>query len=257
MAVATLLAVGGAAWRRRRRSRGRFGCAVLAVPAEGGGGGGASRAARAGKLLVSASEFWSRRTPAPEAAAGAVRARASAVSRVPSEDPAGSGKGEDGGGGRQRRWRRHRHQQGRRRRGRAAPHCQARAADGWATPPSAGRTGRRGAPWGHAGVCWRWGHGAVPRARGAGPRRGLSDGAGARGSRDVGARPRGAGGKFSPAREWAAGAGRWGPRSSPQLPVGTDSEDVFAPPSRTGATSVTASCLGWEVRLPQCRVNDA
>lgn len=100
-----LLAVGGAARRRRRPSRGRFGCAVLAVPAVGGGGEGASRAARAGKLLVSASEFWSRRIPASGAAAGAVKGWASAVSWVPSEDPAGSGKkkmeeegGSSGGG---------------------------------------------------------------------------------------------------------------------------------------------------------------
>ncbi|XP_058511558.1 ribosomal protein S6 kinase alpha-5 isoform X2 [Ochotona princeps] len=96
----TLLAEGGAALRRRRRwSRWPLGCAVLAVPAGGGGGGEASCAARAGKRLVFASEFGSRRAPAPGAAAGGcegpgVRCPPSPALPPRNERPAGSEKRE-------------------------------------------------------------------------------------------------------------------------------------------------------------------
>lgn len=105
--------------------------------------------------------------------------------------------------------------------------------------PARGRAPRtRGCPRGPGG------RGAGQSPRGAGPGRGLAGGAGGRGSRDGGARPRGAVGKFSGAgnERRALAVGARGAADSCLLAL--VSEDVFGPPSRTGDTSVTASCLG-------------
>lgn len=88
----------------------------------------------------------------------------------------------------------------------------------WRPGPARGRAPRaRGCPRGPGA------RGREVGARGAGPGRGLAGAAGARGGGPWrwGLTLGGAGRKFSGTGECAAGAGRWGPRSGGQLPVGT------------------------------------
>lgn len=234
----TWLAVGGAAARRRRRSRGRFGCAVLAVPAVGGGGGGASSAARAGKRLGSAPEFWSRRARLlglPRELRGAGRPLSPrSPRRTPrdrktekmEEGGGGAGTGGDGGaGGEQLLTVKHELRTGERPRPLpAGPGAGARPEVTRVRVPA--RAGERGAgQWSRgAGPCGRGGSWGVPGGGGA---------------------PRGERAESFPEPEnelRALDVGARGAAHSCLLAL--VSEDVFGPRSRTGDTSVTASCLG-------------
>lgn len=124
----------------------------------------------------------------------------------------------------------------------------------WRPGPARGRAPRaRGCPRGPGA------RGREVGARGAGPGRGLAGAAGARGGvPGGGGSPWGARAESFPepgnARR-ARGVGARGAVDSCLLAL--VSEDVFAPPSRTGDRSVTASCPGRKVRLPRCGVNDA
>lgn len=219
---------------------GRFGCAVLAVPAEGGGGGGASRAARAGKRLVSASEFWSRRTPAPRAAAGACDGTGVRGLPGPLVEPRGIRKG--------RRWRR-----------RAAAAAAPRGPAGTAAPgksssslsstscgrvsdPALCRPGpaRGRAP--RARGCPR-GRGARGRAGGAGPG-GLAGRAGARGPAGGGAP--GAAPKVFRSPGMSDGRGALGPAEQPTAACWHSSLRMSSRPLPAQVTHLSLHPVGGE-----------
>lgn len=121
----------------------------------------------------------------------------------------------------------------------------------WRPGPARGRALRaRGCPHGPGArgraVGVGGGPGAGPRGRGGSP-----------GSLKVGATLRGARAESFPEpgnERRARGVGAGGAADCCLLAL--ISEDVFAPPSLTGDRSVTASCPGRKVRLPECGVND-